>query len=94
MALAAGFRVIRYGDDFAIPVDSRLGGERALQSASTELSDLRLELNAGKCHIASFDEGVRFLGETLTASTLVAAETLWQARCRSPAPRGTGQVRR
>lgn len=74
--LAAGFRVIRYGDDLAIPVDSRLGGERALQAASTELSDLRLELNAGKCHVASFDEGVRFLGETLTASTLAAAETL------------------
>jgi CRISPR-associated protein Cas1 len=74
--LAAGFRVIRYGDDFAVPVESRLGGERALRAASTELSDLRLELNAGKCHVASFDEGVRFLGETLTASTLAAAETL------------------
>ena len=52
--LAAGFRIIRYSDDFAIPVDGRLGGERALVSASTELSDLRLELNAGKCHVASF----------------------------------------
>jgi CRISPR-associated protein Cas1 len=62
--LVAGFGVVRYGDDLAIPVDSRLGGERALRSASTELSGLTLELNAGKCHVASFDEGVRFLGET------------------------------
>jgi len=74
--LEAGFRVIRYSDDFAIPVESRLEGERALQAASTELSDLRLELNAGKCHVASFEDGVRFLGETVTASTLAAADTL------------------
>ena len=74
--LGAGFRVIRYADDFAIPVDSRLAGERALQAASTELSDLRLELNAGKCHVASFEDGVKFLGEVITASTLAAADTL------------------
>ena len=74
--LAAGWRVIRYGDDFAIPVDSRRSGENALMSASTELADLRLELNSGKSHVASFDDGVRFLGETVTASTLNAAEAM------------------
>jgi CRISPR-associated protein Cas1 len=74
--LAAGYRVIRYSDDFAIPVESRLEGERALRTAGTELEDLRLELNTGKCHVVSFDHGVRFLGETVTASTLNSAETL------------------
>lgn len=74
--LGVGFRVIRYADDFAIPVESRLDGERALQATGTELADLRLELNAGKCHVVSFEDGVRFLGETVTASTLAAAETL------------------
>lgn len=74
--LAAGWRVIRYGDDFAIPVKSRLDGERALTSAGTELTDLRLELNSGKCHVRAFEEGVQFLGETVTASTLSAAESL------------------
>ncbi|WP_433678304.1 CRISPR-associated endonuclease Cas1 [Nocardia sp. CA-119907] len=74
--LIAGWRVIRYGDDFAIPVASRVDGERALQSAATELSDLRLELNTGKCHVTPFEEGVTFLGETVTASTLSAAEML------------------
>jgi CRISPR-associated protein Cas1 len=73
--LEAGFRVIRYGDDFAIPVESRIDGERALQTAGTELEDLRLELNSGKCHVASFDDGVRFLGETVTVSTLNAGES-------------------
>ncbi|MGW5219902.1 reverse transcriptase domain-containing protein [Nocardia sp. NPDC004085] len=74
--LNAGWRVIRYGDDFAIPVTDRRDGERALQSAATELSDIRLELNSGKCRVVSFEEGVRFLGETVTASTLAAAEML------------------
>ena len=73
--LEAGFRVIRYGDDFVIPVASRIDGERALQTAGTELEDLRLELNSGKCHVASFDDGVRFLGETVTVSTLNAGES-------------------
>lgn len=72
--LDAGWRVIRYADDFAIPVASRGDGERALVSAGTELSELRLELNTGKCHVTSFDEGVRFLGETITASTLARGE--------------------
>jgi len=35
-----------------------------------------LELNSGKSHVASFDGGVRFLGETVTASTLNAAEAV------------------
>jgi hypothetical protein len=29
-----------------------------------------------KCHVVSFDDGVRFLGELMTASTLNPAETL------------------
>lgn len=72
--LRAGHRVIRYGDDLAIPVPDRRAGEQALMTAATELADLRLELNSGKSHVASFDEGVRFLGETVTASTTNAAE--------------------
>lgn len=74
--LAAGWRVIRYGDDFAIPVPDRRSGEQALMSAATELADLRLELNGGKSHVASFDDGVRFLGETITATTANAAEAM------------------
>jgi CRISPR-associated protein Cas1 len=74
--LQAGWRVIRYGDDFAIPVSDRREGERALMSAGTELSDLRLEVNSGKSHVTSFDDGVRFLGETVTATTTNAVEAM------------------
>lgn len=74
--LAAGCRVIRYGDDFAVPAGSRRDGERALVTAGTELSVLGLELNSGKSHVVAFEAGVRFLGETVTASTMAANETL------------------
>lgn len=74
--LTAGYRVLRYGDDLAIPADSRADAENALVTASTELADLRLELNGGKSHVVSFDEGVPFLGETTTASTLHRGELL------------------
>jgi len=74
--LRAGFRVIRFADDFAIPVESRAAAERALTAAATELEDLRLRIEAGKSAVASFDEGVRFLGETVTASTVNRGELL------------------
>ena len=74
--LGAGLRVIRYSDDIAIPTESRVDAERALLSAATELEELRLELNTGKAHVASFEEGVRFLGEVTTASTISRGETL------------------
>ncbi|MEU4376716.1 CRISPR-associated endonuclease Cas1 [Pseudonocardia alni] len=74
--LAAGHRVIRYGDDFAIPVATRRDGERALLTAGTELTDLRLEINSGKSHVVSFDDGVRFLGSTVTATTLAAGDAV------------------
>jgi CRISPR-associated protein Cas1 len=74
--LAAGWRVIRYGDDFAVPAASRADAERALVSAATELDELRLEINSGKAHVGSFDEGVRFLGELTTASTINRGEML------------------
>jgi hypothetical protein len=70
--LAAGQRIIRYGDDFAAPAATRADAERALVVAATELEDLRLELNTGKTHAVSFDEGVTFLGETTTAAAVTS----------------------
>ncbi|MGI8815024.1 MAG: CRISPR-associated endonuclease Cas1 [Pseudonocardia sp.] len=72
--LDAGWRVIRYSDDFAVPVQTRSDGERAITSAGTELEDLRLELNTGKSHVSSFEDGVEFLGQRTTASTMNATE--------------------
>jgi CRISPR-associated protein Cas1 len=65
--LHAGHRVLRYSDDFAIPVTSLHQGEQALDLATEALRRLDLELNEAKSHIESFDEGVDFLGQTTTA---------------------------
>lgn len=67
--LAAGYRVIRYSDDIAIPVTDRGAAERALSDARQELADLRLDLDPVKSRVISFDDGVPFLGSTVTSLT-------------------------
>src|ERR1022692_2161352 len=74
--LAAGYRVIRYSDDMAIPVPDRAGAERALTDAAEALASLRLELDAVKSQVVSFDDGVPFLGTTVTAITSPGAMAL------------------
>lgn len=46
--LAAGYRVIRYSDDMAIPAADRGGAERALADAAEALAGLRLDLDPVK----------------------------------------------
>lgn len=67
--LALGYRPIRYADDIAIPVTDRGSAERALSDAARELAELRLDLDAAKSQVFSFDAGVPFLGSTVTALT-------------------------
>lgn len=74
--LSAGFRVIRYADDFAIPAKNRVEAERALTAASDNLADLRLELNPEKSQVVSFDTGVSFLGSTVTSTTSPGVDAL------------------
>jgi group II intron reverse transcriptase/maturase len=74
--LAAGYRVIRYSDDMAIPVTDRAAAERALADAAEALEDLRLELDPVKCQVVSFDAGVPFLGATVTSTTSPGAQAL------------------
>lgn len=65
--LRAGFRVLRYSDDFAIPVATQVDGEKVLEIAQEAVRRLDLELNEDKSRIESFDEGVDFLGKITTA---------------------------
>jgi CRISPR-associated protein Cas1 len=67
--LAAGLQPIRFADDVAIPAESRAAGEIALARAADAARNLDLELNLGKSTVVSFDEGVEFLGRTVTATT-------------------------
>ncbi len=74
--LADGFQVIRYSDDLAIPAPDRAAAERALATAQEALEPLRLELDPAKSRAVSFDEGVAFLGEMVTATTGLGVEPL------------------
>jgi CRISPR-associated protein Cas1 len=74
--LAAGYRAIRYADDIAVPSPDRGGAERALHVAADELAALRLDLDPVKSQVVSFDDGVPFLGSTLTALTSPGAMAL------------------
>jgi CRISPR-associated endonuclease Cas1/group II intron reverse transcriptase/maturase len=75
--LADGYRVIRFADDMAIPVADRAAAERALTDGQAALRRLRrLELNPVKTHVVSFDEGVPFLGATVTSTTSPGAAAL------------------
>lgn len=67
--LTHGHQVIRYADDIAVPVRDRGEGELALQRAGEALQPLHLELNAVKNRIDCYDNGVDFLGRTITSST-------------------------
>jgi CRISPR-associated protein Cas1 len=64
-----GWQVVRFADDFAIPVRDRPSGERALDAAAEALEALDLELNQGKTEVLPLDHGVDFLGVTLTGSS-------------------------
>jgi CRISPR-associated protein Cas1 len=74
--LADGYQVIRYADDLAIPAPDRATAERALLAAQEALEPLRLELDPMKSRVVSFDEGVPFLGERVTATTGQGMEAL------------------
>jgi len=74
--LAAGYKVIRYSDDMAIPAPDRAGAERALADASDALEKLRLDLDPVKSQVVSFDQGVPFLGSTVTSTTSPGAMAL------------------
>ena len=65
--LSDGYQVLRYGDDFAIPVNTRVEAENALLRVGEVLDEWGLELNEDKSRVVSFDEGVKFLGRTVGA---------------------------
>lgn len=72
--LQRGYKVLRYADDFAIPVRERHHAADALEAARAELDRLELTLHAAKTAVQSYQQGVAFLGQTVSSgSTPVAA---------------------
>lgn len=60
--IRAGFRLVRYADDFVITCRDQAEAKRALQFASARLADLRLQINPQKTRIIRFEDGLEFLG--------------------------------
>lgn len=71
----AGWLAILFADDIAISAGSRPLAEQALDKARETIETLDLELNLGKSHIHSFDDGVPFLGATVGTATGRRADT-------------------
>ncbi|MCW2914732.1 MAG: CRISPR-associated endonuclease Cas1 [Actinomycetia bacterium] len=74
--MALGHQVLRYSDDIAIPAPDRPTAERALELATVEARKLRLELNIEDSRAVAFDDGVPFLGQTVTATTGAGTDPL------------------
>lgn len=60
-----GFPIIRFADDFVVPVVSETDGWEAMRVATAALDNLDMGLSPEKTSIMSFEEGFTFLGEDL-----------------------------
>ena len=61
----AGYRFVRYADDFLVICSSKTQAEEALAFVERILKDLGLQLNSEKTKVTSFKEGYAFLGFVL-----------------------------
>jgi RNA-directed DNA polymerase len=60
--MAAGFKLVRYADDFVILTKSERAAKEALALCEETLAGLRLRLDSGKTRVIRFTEGFKFLG--------------------------------
>lgn len=59
---SAGFRLVRFADDFVVLCKSREQAEAAGAAVRRSLQDLGLTLNEDKSRAVAFDQGFRYLG--------------------------------
>jgi RNA-directed DNA polymerase len=77
----AGWRVVRYADDFVVLTAGEADAKRALRDGKRLLRGRGLALNRDKTHIVAPGESLRFLGRTLVAGSGSVVSV--------PAPEGT-----
>jgi len=63
--LASGWALVRYGDDLAVPCDSRAQAERCRQQLGQWLGEVYLQLEPTKTQIVAPGEPLQFLGYEL-----------------------------
>ncbi len=65
----AGYRFVRYADDFVVVCKDRKQAEAALALVSEVMTELELELSSEKTKIASYGKGYEFLGFRLSSKS-------------------------
>ena len=63
----AGYRFVRYADDFVVVCNTRSQAEAALREVEKIMADLELSLSPEKTKIASYGKGYDFLGFRLSS---------------------------
>jgi hypothetical protein len=63
----AGYRFVRYADDFVVVCNTRSQAEAALTEVEKIMADLELSLSPEKTKIASYGKGYDFLGFRLSS---------------------------
>lgn len=69
--LEAGFRLVRYADDFVVLAKDLDGARRAQQVVTEALADLGLRLHAEKTAVRAFDDGFSYLGYLFVRSLVL-----------------------
>lgn len=77
----AGFRLVRYADDFVITCRDEQEARQALDFAGRKLAELRLQIHPEKTRILRFEQGLEFLGYKFDPFQMTA----------TPAPTSTQQ---
>ena len=60
--VAAGFKPVRFADDFVVPCKSKEQAERAAEVVGRSLKEKGLTLNEDQSRVARFSDGLKFLG--------------------------------
>ena len=66
---AAGYRFVRYADDFVVVCKDRVQANAALETVAEIMTDLGLTLSSEKTKIASYGKGYEFLGFRLSSKS-------------------------
>jgi RNA-directed DNA polymerase len=71
----AGYRFVRYADDFVVPCPSHAQAKEARALVERTLADLGLELNQDKTTVVHFGRGFLFLGFRLSSRAVTVRPT-------------------
>lgn len=70
---AAGFRLVRFADDFVVLCRDRAQAEAAARAVRASLAEAGLSLNEEKSRVAPFEQGFRYLGYLFVGGLSVEA---------------------